>query len=285
MKTQTLFAAFMFLACGLACAQERVIATVDTDKITAEDLTKRLWWQYSAQGLSDIIDERLLLSEAARLKVTYDAAEAEKRFANLASGYKDKNEFENNLMKVGWTLADVKELIKHQMLSKNTVIEAKKIRVTDADIKAAFEQNKEKMGRPATFKLRQIFVTTKAEADEAHQVLAAGADFAKLSALKSADDNLKQREGDIGEITQGQLQPAIEKEVFALKPGQYSKPIATGNGFSLFKAESFKPGEPAKLTKAVKAELKAALENQAVTQKLPELVNELRQKAKIEIIK
>jgi hypothetical protein len=285
MRKQAVFAALMVLASGLACAQERVLATVNTEKIMAGDLTKKLWWQYSSQGLSDIIDERLLLAEAARLKVAYDAAEAEKRFANLAAGYKNEKDFENSLMKVGWTPAGVKELIKHQMLAKNTVIAAKNISFTDADIKAVFEQNKEKMGKADSVKLRQLFVTTKAEADDAYQILAAGADFAKLSALKSADENLKKNEGNIGEITKGQLQPELEKEVFALKPGQYTKPIATGNGFSLFKADSFKPGEPAKLTDAVKADLKTALVNQAVTQKLPELVAELRQKAKIEILK
>ncbi len=285
MKKQTMFAALMVLAGGLACAQERVVATVNAVQVTTGDLTRKLWWQYSAQGLSEIIDERLLLEEGARLKVTYDAAEADRRLANLASGYKDKKDFENNLLKVGWTAEGVKELIKNQMLSKNTVIAAKKISVSDADIKAAFEQNKEKLGKPATFKLRQIFVATKAEADDAYQILSAGADFAKLSALKSADVNLKAREGDIGEIIIGQLQPEIEKEILALKPGKYTNTIATGNGFSLFRLEAYKPGESVRLTDAMKADLRTALINQAVAQKLPELVAELRQKAKIEIIK
>jgi parvulin-like peptidyl-prolyl isomerase len=285
MKKQAVFAVLMILAGGPACAQERVIATVNADKITAGDLTKKMWWQYSAQSLSDIIDERLLLAEAARLKVSYDASEAEKRFANLSAGYKDKKEFETSLKTVGWTPAAVQDLIKRQMLSKNTVIAAKNIRFTDADIKAAFEQNKSKLGKPDSLKLRQIFVATKAEADEAYQILTAGADFAKLSALKSADEDLKKREGDIGEVAKGQMQPELEKEIFALKPGQYTRAIATGNGFSLFKAEAFKPSEPAVLTDALKAGIKAELINQAVVQKLPELAAELRQKAKIEIIK
>ena len=283
MKKIMLFTALMALANGLVCAQDRVIATVNGNKITSGDITKKLWWQYSAQGLSDIIDEKLLLEEAARLKIPYDVKEADKRFEALAAGYKDKKEFDANLKTVGWTASDVKELIKRQLLIKDTVITAKAINFTDADIKTFFEQNKEKLGKAASVKLRQIFVGTQTEADDAYVALSAGADFAKLSGLKSTDENLRKKEGDIGYISKGLLLPEIEKEIFALKPGQYTKAIATGNGYSLFKHETSKPGEPAKLDDALKADLKIALTNQAVTQKLPELVGELRKKANIEV--
>jgi len=285
MKKTIIFAALMGLTSGLVCAQERVVVTVNGDKVTSADITKKLWWQYSAKGLSELIDEKLLLKEAAKLKISYDAKEADKRFETLAAGYKDKKDFENNLKVVGWTSADVRELIKSQLLIKNTIIAAKGISVTDADIKTFFEQNKEKLGKPESFKLLQIYVGTKAEADDAYLALSAGADFAKLSGLKSTDENLRKKNGDIGSISKGLLIPEIEKEIFALTPGQYTKPIVTGNGYSIFKLESSKPGESAKLDDTLKAELKIALINQAVTQKLPELVSELRQKAKIEVAK
>ena len=149
-----LFTALMALANGLVCAQDRVIATVNGDKITSGDITKKLWWQYSAQGLSDIIDEKLLLEEAARLKIPYDVKEADKRFEALAAGYKDKKEFDANLKTVGWTTSDVKELIKGQLLIKDTVITAKAINFTDADIKTFFEQNKEKLGKQTNLNLK-----------------------------------------------------------------------------------------------------------------------------------
>ena len=285
MKRTVIFAALIGLASGLVCAQERVVAKLNGAKITSTDITKKLWWQYSAQGLSELIDEKLLLEEAARLKVPYDAKEADKRFETLAAGYKDKSEFENNLKAVGWDSADVKNLIKNQLLIKNTVIAAKDINVTDADVKAFFEQNKEKLGKPESFKLLQIYTGTKAEADEAYLSLSAGADFGKLSGLKSTDENLRKKNGDIGSISKGLLMPEIEKEIFALTPGQYTKPMITGNGYSIFKLESSKPGEPAKLDDTLKAELKVALINQAVTQKLPEIVAGLRQKAQIELVK
>ncbi|MFA7009323.1 MAG: peptidyl-prolyl cis-trans isomerase [Elusimicrobiales bacterium] len=206
-----------------------------------------------------------------------------KRFEALSAGYKDKSEFENNIKSVGWTAADVQELLKRQLLIKNAIIAAKNITASDAEIKAFFEQNKEKLGKPASFKLRQIFVSSKAQAEEAALSLAAGADFAKLAGLKSTDENLRKKNGDIGSVLKTNLTPEIEKALSALAPGQYTGPVATGNGYSIFKLESSTPGEPAKLTDALKAELKTGLISQAVTQKLPELTAELRRKANIEI--
>ena len=286
MKKLLIFAALMGLTSGLVCAQEHVIATVNGAKITSADITKKLWWQYSAQGLSELIDEKLLLEEAARLKITYDTKEADKRFEILTSAYKNKNELEATLKTVGWTSTEVKDLINHQLLIRNTVIAAKGISVTEADIKASFELNKEKLAKPESVKLLQIYVNTKAEADETILSLSAGADFAKLSGLKSTNEALRKKNGDIGaSITKGMLPPEIEKVIFALTPGQYTKPIATGNGYSIFKLESFTPGESAKLSDTLKAELKTTLVNQAVAQKLPQLVSELRQKARIDVTK
>ena len=284
MKKTILAAAVLAgFASGLQAA-ERTVASVNGQKVAADELTKKLWWQHAAQGLSELIDEKLLLAEGARLGVKADQKEVETRFNNLAAGYADKAAFESSLRSVGWTAGDLRELIRRQLVIRGTVIAAKKIAVTDEDTKAFFEKNKDRLGTPESVKLSQIFVNTKAEADDAYLALSAGADFARLSALKSTDANLKKNNGSLGYISKGMLLPEIEKEIFALQDGQYTKPMATGNGFSIFRTEEHKPGKEASF-EAVKAELKTAILNQAITARLPELSGELRQKAKIEITK
>ena len=258
---------------------------VNGQKVTADELTKKLWWQYAAQGLSELIDEKLILEEGGRLGVKADQKELEARFKNLAAGYSDQKVFETNLKSVGWSLSDLRELIRRQLLIRGTVIAAKNIAVTDAEAAVFFEKNKERLGTPASVKLSQIFVNTKAEADDAYELLSSvGADFAKLSTLKSADANLRKNNGSLGYISKGMLLPEIEKEIFALQVGQYTKPLPTGNGFSIFRTEEQKPGTEAAF-EVIKGELKTAILNQVITQKLPELAAELRQKAKIEVIK
>ncbi len=284
MKKTILIAAALALCTTGLYAADKTIAVVNGQKITREELTKKLWWQYGAQALSEAIDEKLLLDEAARLGIKADQKELDARFANLEAGYTDKAQFEKNLASVGWTPAELRDLLRRQMLIRAAVMADARLQVTDADAKAFFDKNKEKLGAPESAKLSQIFVNTKAEADDAYLALSAGADFAKLSALKSTDANLKKNNGSLGQISRGMLLPDIEKEIFALKPGQYTKAIPTGNGFSIFRVEELKPGQEASFEK-LKEDIKATLLNQAIAQKLPELAAELRQKAKIEIVK
>jgi parvulin-like peptidyl-prolyl isomerase len=280
-----IFAVSVLALCAAgASAAEKTVAVVNGQKITGDELTKKLWWQYGAQGLSDMIDERLILGEAARLGLTADQKEVDARFANLTANYTDKEQFEKNLKSVGWSSADLRDLLRRQVLIRAVVIKDKQLAVTDEDAKAFFEKNKDRLSAPESMKLSQIFVNTKAEADDAYLALSAGADFAKLSALKSTDANLKKNSGSIGYITKGMLVPDIEKEIFALKPGQYTKVLPTGNGYSIFRVEELKPGQPASFDK-IKEDLKTALLNQAISQKLPELAAELRQNAKIEVVK
>jgi len=282
-KTILIAAAIALCSTGLYAA-DKPVAVVNGQKITREELTKKLWWQYGAQGLSEAVDEKLLLEEAARLGIKADEKELDARFANLSAGYEDKAQFEKNLASVGWSPAELRDLLRRQMLIRATVMLSARLIVTDEDAKAFFDKNKDKMGAPESVKLSQIFVNTKAEADDAYLALSAGADFAKLSGLKSTDANLKKNNGSLGYISRGMLMPEIEKEIFSLKPGQYSKTITTGNGYSIFRVEELKPGQAASFDK-VKEDLKTALLNQAITQKLPELAAELRQKAKIEVFK
>lgn len=285
MKKIILAAAALAVLAGGVSAAEKNVAVVNGKKVAADELTKKLWWQYGAQGLTELIDEKLLLEEAARLQLKANPDKVNERMAALEAGYPDKAQFEANLKSVGWSRADLRELIRRQLLIRAAIITAKKLAFTDEDAKAFFDKNKERLGSPESVKLSQIFVTSKEEADDAYDLLTSvGADFAKLSSLKSADANLKKNGGALGYVSKGMLLPEIEKEIFALQPGQYTKPLATGNGFSIFRAEERRPGKEAEFA-AIKEDIKAALLNQAVTQNLPVLAAELRQKAKIEILK
>ncbi|OGR63445.1 MAG: hypothetical protein A2X30_00460 [Elusimicrobia bacterium GWB2_63_16] len=283
-KTILAAAALALFASGLQAAEKNV-AVINGKPVASAELTKKLWWQHAAQGLSELIDERLLLEEAARLGVKADPKEVEARYAALAAGAPSKAAFEASLKSVGWTAKDLKDLLGRQLAIRGAVIASRKLAVTDADAKAFFDQNKDRLGVPEAVRLSQIFVASKAEADDAYDLLTSvGADFSKLSALKSSDAALRSNSGSLGYISRGMLLPEIEKEIFSLKAGQYTKPMATGAGFSLFKAEELRPAQPAAFD-AVRENIKTALLNQAITRELPLLAAELRQKAKIEIAK
>jgi parvulin-like peptidyl-prolyl isomerase len=283
-KTILAAAALALLASGLQAAEKNV-AVINGKPVASAELTKKLWWQHAAQGLSELIDERLLLEEASRLGVKADTKEVEARYSALAAGAASKAAFEASLKSVGWTARDLKDLLGRQLAIRGAVIASRKLAVTDEDAKAFFDQNKDRLGVPEAVRLSQIFVPSKAEADDAYDLLTSvGADFSKLSALKSSDAALRSNSGSLGYISRGMLLPDIEKEIFALKAGQYTKPMVTGAGYSLFKAEELRAAQPAAF-EAIRENIKTALLNQAITRELPLLAAELRQKAKIEIVK
>jgi parvulin-like peptidyl-prolyl isomerase len=286
MKKLTLICAALALcAPALEAAATRpdkaVIATVNGKNITAGDLSAKLWWQHASTGLNELVDEVLILAEAERLKIKADPKEVQERVDSLKNA--DKVNFERNLKAVGWTEADLKNLITRQITMRETVIAARKIAVNDDNLKAFFETNKDKLATPEAVKLSQIFVNTQADAESALDSLMAGADFNKLSALKSSDENLKKNAGSLGFVSRGALVPEIEREVFNLELKKPSGVIATGNGFSIFMAEERRASQPA-VYDSIKDELRVAILNQALSQQLPQLAAELRQSADIKVI-
>ncbi|OGS12903.1 MAG: hypothetical protein A2234_10985 [Elusimicrobia bacterium RIFOXYA2_FULL_58_8] len=275
-----------FFATGLYAAtikpEKTTIAVINGEKLTAGDLTTRLWWQNAGTVLSELIDERLLLQEADRLKTTADKKEVQDKF-NALAGSIDKEQFAKNLKAVGWTEGDLKDLLTRQIRIRDTVVAVKKVAVTEEEMKEFFNANKEKLDAPEAVKLSQIYVNTQAEANAALESLTVGADFSKLSALKSTDANLRKNNGSLGYVNKGTLLPDIEKEVFALAIGKPSRIFSTGNGFSIFLVEERRKAQAAVYEK-IKDELKILILNQAIAKSLPELAGELRQKAKIEVI-
>lgn len=79
---------------------------------------------------------------------------------------------------------------------------------------------------------RHILVKTKDEALKIKEQLNKGIDFGKL-ARKHSTCNSAKRGGDLGEVTPGQLVPAINAIVFKKKVGEIHGPTKTKFGFHL----------------------------------------------------
>ena len=268
-------------AAGGGAEKPRVILTVNGKAITADELTKRLWWVYAAQEIASLGDERLVLEEAARLKVTVDEKQVAKKYEELRADYKNNEKFEKNLKSMNCSVQELKIVLRNAFLIRNLALTTKNITVTDTDIQKTYDNDDERFTTPESVHLREIFVKTGAEADGIYTALSSGADFAKLASLKSTDEKRKNEGGDMGFVPRHMLQPELWELVFALKPGQYTKPLATHGGYSILKLEELRPPEKIKYETA-KEGIKANLLDQLITQELANLVVELRSKAKFE---
>jgi parvulin-like peptidyl-prolyl isomerase len=163
----------------------------------------------------------------------------------------DEDKFKAELDKQGLTVEQLREQLRARVLSDkiySAVI--KKVKVTDAKIKAYYDGHKAQFQQPESREVRHILVKKESLADELYAKLKDGADFAKL-ASKYTEDEASKAEG--GKLTayKGKTVAPFDKFVFAAKTGDLSKPVKTEFGWHLIEVLSeVKPATPQPLAEA-----------------------------------
>src|SRR6185295_12813394 len=93
--------------------------------------------------------------------------------------------------------------------------------VTEAELKAAYEQRASQLSVAESRNLSHILVKTR---DEAEKILAEArktpARFAELAKKHSLDTGSAEKGGDLGAVTKEALDPKLAEAVFAMKPGE-----------------------------------------------------------------
>ncbi|WP_051516998.1 peptidyl-prolyl cis-trans isomerase [Herbaspirillum sp. RV1423] len=141
----------------------------------------------------------------------------------------------------------------------------------DADIKAAYEQNKSSYSLPATYRVAQIYLPTspsdavgnKKVAEKAKRlaIQARSGDFAALAKAESQDQNSAARGGEVGTLALTEMLPEVRDVVAKLKPGQVSEPVQAAAGIHIVKLIESQPARTATLDE-MKPRLQAALRQQ-----------------------
>lgn len=290
---------FSFLASG-AFAEEKTegkeyqgevvsvsdaIAIINDKTITTKDLFSRLYKLNGQQVLNQMIDELLVRQEGEKQGIKISNEEVKVEIERLKQQFKDEQAFNNQLSASGMSVEELREQIELQTLTKQLLIKEKGIAVTDAEIKAYFEENTDKLKKPEQLRVSHILVETEREAKDVLLALEAGADFSKLAKAKSIDTATKDKGGDTGFFTKGSILPEFESAAFNLKKaGDISGVVKTQLGYHIIRLEERKEPQPAGLTEEIKEKIKAVLLQQKIQTEMPGWIQELRNKAKIEIV-
>ncbi|MBX6378347.1 MAG: peptidylprolyl isomerase, partial [Clostridia bacterium] len=145
---------------------------------------------------------------------------------------------------------------------------------------AYFDQHKEDLGQREAVRLRGILVATEQEARAVRQEIVGGKDFAQVAKERSLDPLTRDAGGDMGMVERGQLAPELESVAFSLPPGQVSDPVKTAEGWRVLRVEEHRPATAA-VFENVKDRIRVILLDQAVQERGPAWLEQLRQKAKI----
>lgn len=196
------------------------VVRVNGTAIRQSEVLERLWKRYGSQTLEEMVDELLLRQAAAAKKITAPSAEVDRRFARLQSQFGSPELFVSQLEQAGTSIAKVKEDLAEEIVRERLISESKGIKIDDAELKKAFDANKDKLGKPESVHLRHILAKTEAEANELVAKVKAGADFQALAREKSMAASGKAAGGDYGFVSRGMLPPEIDEVAFALKAGE-----------------------------------------------------------------
>ncbi|MFH1862459.1 MAG: peptidylprolyl isomerase [bacterium] len=221
----------LFLTLG-GCAKKDIVAKVGKDAVTAAEFKDALIQRYRSEEfaakrtlderkeiLKGLIDEKLKIQDAYRLGLDKDStvkADAEKASENAA----------------------IQELYNVEILGK--VIPERVVR-----------DFYDRMGEE--IKARHMLFKTMADADEgqlkealakaeqAYEQLQGGANFDSLARQISEDATTAHNGGDLGYFGWGRMVDEFQEAAFALKKGEFSKPVKSSYGYHIILLEDRRP--------------------------------------------
>lgn len=297
---------------------DRIVAEVNDDIITLYELNRkaepfvkrvkamarpleeerRMVYELREKVLNQMIDEKLTDQEIER----YDIKVSEEAIDNTIEEMKKRNymtdqQLRDRLQKEGLTMDEYRTQMKNQILRMRLVNrEVKsKIVITEEDIRAYYEKNRDRYAGEGRVHLRQIIMTPSAPANEAEkrtmrekmtairQEVIDGASFAELAREYSASP-LAQEGGDLGTFKMSDLAPYILNALAGLQAGDVTEVVENDRGIQLFYIEALDEGQGKPLAE-VSAEIENILYDEIVNQKFTTWLGELRERSHIKIIR
>ena len=229
------------------------------------------------QAVQFLVQREQFEQEAEEFDVEVTQKQIDDRLAQIKQQYfsGDAKKYEEQLKEQGLSDKQVRADIRAQILSEQIFAAVTKdAKVTDADVKAYYEKNKEQFSTAESREVRHILVKTKAKADELAAELKAGADFAALAKQHSTDTGSKATGGKLT-ITRGQTVAPFDKQAFSLAKNQVSAPVKTEFGFHLI--EPLSEVKKASVTPlkevqdSIRQQLEQTKKNEAMTKWVDEL--------------
>ena len=134
------------------------------------------------------------------------------------------------------------------------------VQVAPKEIETYYQSNQEKFGQPRRLRVRHILIKTdvkdaeamaraRKKAESIREEALKGKDFAQLAKQYSEDPGTKDKGGDLGFISRGQVVPEFEEAIFALKAGGISPIIQTPYGLHIAKVEEIQEAKVEPLDK------------------------------------
>jgi peptidyl-prolyl cis-trans isomerase SurA len=288
----------------VARVNDQVISTSDYNH-AEQDLEaqakQRNWSQaelddQKSQLLRDLIDNQLLLSKGKQLGISGEAETIRQLDELRKQNHLDSMEaLEKAAEQQGVDFADFKASIQNRVITSQVIRDevGRRINITHGEEQQYYDEHRDQFSAPEEVKLSEILIPT-ADPDNAAQVAAAqtkadaveadlksGKDFATLAKADSGNPTAAQG-GVLGEYKRGQLAKVLEDDTFSLKPGEFTAPVRTKQGFVILRVDAHNPGGVQPFA-SVQPQVEDALGMQKMQPALRQYLTQLREEAYIDV--
>ncbi len=292
----------------LAIVNEDIILLSDVDQAMAplreklkqagySDAQQRLYLTDQQRPmLQKMIDEKLTEQQAKRLNLSVSEEDVDKAIERFRAINKMSNDDLVRMLKMeGLTKETFRSQIKEQLLQTKIVNrEVKsKIVITNVEIQQYYDAHQQQYTGVTKYHLRHILMKPATQAAEErervrqemqrlHERLEAGESFASLAKVYSQAATAEGG-GDLGAFESRMLAAPIRDALAGLKAGQFTSVIDTEQGYQIFFVEELLQTGGKSLEEAT-PEIQEKLFAEEVEQKFKTWLQELRERAHIEIV-
>lgn len=301
------FALFAATPAPAAEVVERILAHVNSRIITQGAFDARFEQVVHDQGppanaaraeemrktlFNTLVDEALIEDRARDLDLITNDKEIEDQIRRLKEENKVTTdaEFEKALEASGLTLAKLRDQLRNASTVQRVIGREvqSKVDTSDDALRVIYEREKESYRIPEKAHLAEILISRGSDpaaalprVGGAVEALKGGAKFENV-VRQYSDGSTKDRGGDLGWVSRGELLPEIDKTVFALSVNSVSDPIPTKFGWHLVKVLEKSPVSYKPFSE-VRAEILKREQETQFQKKLAEYLEKLRRDAVIRV--
>jgi foldase protein PrsA len=189
------------------------------------------------QAVQLLVSALWIEGEASDRGIAIDESEVEKAFeAQKKQSFAKERDFERFLERSGQTTQDVMMRVRFDLLWTKISDQVTKgeDRVTDDQISAYYERNRQRFAQPERRDLRVVLASSRADANAALADLAAGRSWSAVARKYSIDEATKARSGELEDVAAGQQERALDKAIFRAPKGAVRGPVRTRFGYYVF---------------------------------------------------